>query len=341
MKPRAAFAIILALLSHLTSVSFAQEPEQPIPKRTTIRVESSLVLVDVITQDHKTGLPVPDFKKEDFRVFDNKHEVPVATFDVGARYDTRPVILWLVVICNERGKIGGSAEFVGNVAFFRPAFDQLDKHDTVGVAHWCDNGETRLDLMPSQDRDSPVDVLAETIRPIPFHANRPASDLVGEAAFRRLIRRIIQDAHRRNPQPLPVIVFLDGDYTGQPRQKLDKVVDDFLETSGIVFGIKDSHAPKVPILTNGEVGEIEHYMATQTGGQYFSAPPQGYAAALEMILTQLHFRYELGFIPPVIDGRRHELKVELTKAAREKHKGVRLRYRPEYIPVHKQPTWAR
>jgi len=35
----------------------------------------------------------------------------------------------------------------------------------------------------------------------------------------------------------------------------------------------------------------------------------------------LHFRYELGFIPPVIDGKRHKLKVELTNEAREKHKG--------------------
>jgi hypothetical protein len=156
-----------------------------------------------------------------------------------------------------------------------------------------------------------------------------------------MIRLIIQDAHRRNPQPLPVIVFLDGDNTGQPRGKLDRVVDDLLETSGIVFGIKDSHSPPALILTNGEVGEIEHYMADKTGGQFYSAPPQGYAAALESILLQLHFRYELGFIPPVIDGKRHELKVELTKQAKETRKGIHLQYRPEYIPLREPPEWSR
>jgi len=31
-------------------------------------------------------------------------------------------------------------------------------------------------------------------------------------------------------------------------------------------------------------------------------------------------RYELGFIPAAIDGKRHELRVELTKAATKKHK---------------------
>jgi hypothetical protein len=338
MKLLVASGCVLFLLWSPWSVSFAQNPQQSSSGQTTIRVQTSLVLVDVISQEN--GLPVRDFKKEDFRMLDDGKEVPIRAFDAGARYDTRPVIVWLVVICNEGGKIGGSAEFVGNEAMFRPAFDQLDNRDSVGVAHWCDNGEAQLDLVPTRDRDQPLRVLAETIKPIPFHIDR-SSNLVGEAMFRKMIRLIIQDAHRRNPQPLPVIVFLDGDHTGQPQGPLDEVVDDFLETSGIVFGIKDSHAPVVPMLTNGEVTEIEHYIAQQTGGQYFVASPEHYAVALEAILMQLHFRYELGFVPPVIDGRRHKIKVELTKGAREQHKGVRLRFRPEYIAVSELPDWAR
>ena len=82
-------------------------------------------------------------------------------------------------------------------------------------------------------------------------------------------------------------------------------------------------------------------MAKQTGGQYFTADTQGYAAALDMIFMQLHFRYELGFIPPTIDGKRHKLKVELTKEAQARYKGVRLRFRPVYIPISEVPAWAR
>jgi hypothetical protein len=329
----------VVLVSFLISASFEQQPEQAIPAQTTIRVQSSLVLVDVISQDPKGGLPVRDFKKEDFRVYDNGHEVPIASFDVGARYATRPLILWLAVICNERGKIGGSAEFVGKESLFRPALGHLDKRDTVGVAHWCDNGETRLDLLPTEDRDIPLRVLAETIKPISFEVGGK-SNLVGEETYRELLRLIIRDAHRRNPQPLPVIVFLDGDHTGQPRYELDQVVNDILETSGIVFGIKDQMAPKVYGLGNGEVSEISHYVAEQTGGQYLTASAKDYATALDMILVQLHFRYELGFIPPKLDGKRHELKVELTKEAHEKYKGIRLKFRPEYIPVSEVPTWV-
>jgi hypothetical protein len=328
----------VVLLLFLSRAGFAQEPKQPSSRQATIRVQTSLVLVDVIGLDPKTGLPIREFKKEDFRIFNDGKEVLITAFDTGA--DTRAVTVWLVVICNEGGKTGGSAEFVGSEAMFRPAFDQLDKRDTVGVAHWCDNGETRLDLPPSEDRDQPLRVLAETIKPIAFHTGGD-SDAVGEIAFRKLIRLIIQDANRRNPQPLPVIVFLDGDHTGQPHGELDQVVDDFLETSGIVFGIKDSRAPGGPLFFIGEVAQIEHYIAKKTGGQYFVAPPERYAAALEAILRQLHFRYELGFAPPMIDGKRHEIKVELTKGALKQHQGVRLRFRPEYIAVSELPDWAR
>ena len=307
----------------------------------TIRVQSSLVLVDVITQDRKSGLPVRDFKKGDFRLFDNRHEVRVATFDAGARYDTRSITLWLVVICNESGlpKFGASAEFLGQEALFRPALNHLEPHDSVGIAHWCDNGDSQLDLLPTEDRDKAIQELSEALKPIPFEGGTSASDEAGEQAFRKLIRLIIRDAYRRNPKPLPVIVFLHGDHTGQPHGELNKLVDDFLETSGIVFGIRDYRSPNLHFII-GEQAKIMHYMAKHTGGQYFSTSSSEYLRTLETILMQLHFRYELGFIPPAIDGKRHELRVELTKEAKAGHKGLRLRYRPEYIPVREEPEWA-
>ena len=329
----------ICLLAACTSFSIELQRSSASAQAPTIRVQSSLVLVDVISQDLKSGLPVRDFKKEDFRIFDNWREVRIATFDAGARDDTRPITLWLVVICNEGGIVGASAEFAGKESLFRSALDHLEKHDTVGVAHWCDNGETHLDLLPTEDHDSPIRVLAESLKSVPFQGGTDASDQVGEETFRKMIRLIIHDAYRRNSKPLPVIVFLHGDHTGQPRQELDKLVDDFLETSGIVFGIRDYRSPVLHFLI-GEQAKILHYMAEHTGGQYFSASPSGYAAALEAVLMQLHFRYELGFIPPAIDGKRHELRVELTKEAKEEHKRVRLRLRPEYIPVREEPEWT-
>ena len=329
----------ICLLAACTRFSIAEQ--RPAASQTpTFQVQSSLVLVDVISQDHKSGLPIKTFKEEDFRLFDNTRQVKISTFDAAAYYDTRPITVWLVVICNERGlpNFGASAEFFGQESLFRPALDHLEPHDMVGVAHWCDNGDSQLDLLPTEDRNKVIEGLAETLKPIPFQGGTSASDEAGEQAFRKLIRLIIRDAYHKTPKPLPVIVFLHGDHTGQPHLELNKLVDDFLETSGIVFGIRDSRSPGLHLI--GEQSKIMHYMAKHTGGEYFSVPPSGYEAALRAILLQLHFRYELGFIPSTIDGKRHELRVELTKSAKAGHKGFRLRYRPEYIPVREQPEWT-
>jgi hypothetical protein len=334
----------VASICFLAVCTLAPLPAQQAPilaQAPTLRVQSSLVMVDVFTKDRKSGLSIQGFKKEDFHLFDNRREVPITTFDAGARYDTRPITLWLVVICNESGlpKLGASAEFLGQESLLRPALNHLETPDSVGVAHWCDNGDTQLDLLPTEDRDNAIRQLAETLKPIPFEGGTSASDETGEQAFRKLIRLIIRDAYGRNPKPLPVIVFLHGDHTGQPHGELNKLIDDFLETSGIVFGIRDYRSPNLHFII-GEQAKIMHYMAKHTGGQYFSPPPSEYDKALDTILMQLHYRYELGFIPPAIDGKRHELRVELTKAARAEHKGVRLRYRPEYIPLWEEPEWA-
>jgi hypothetical protein len=332
--------IVVRGIASVCCLAFCAFARMASAQATTIRVQSSLVLVDVISQDPKTGLPVRGFKKDDFHLLDNLHEVRIATFDTGARFDTRPINLWLVVICNEAGlpKFGASVEFFGQESLFRPALNHLETQDNIGVAHWCDNSDTRLDLLPTADRDGAIRELAETLKPIPFEGGTSGSDEAGEQAFRELIRMIIRDAYRRNPKPLPVIVFLHGDRTGQPRGKLGELVDDFLETSGIVFGIRDYRSPNLHLI--GEQAEIMHYMAKQTGGEYFSVPPSEYEKALDAILMQLHFRYELGFVPAAIDGKRHELRVDLTKEAKAEHKGVRLRYRPEYIPVREEPEWA-
>ena len=112
-----------------------------------------------------------------------------------------------------------------------------------------------------------------------------------------------------------------------------KSFNELLETSAITFGLRDSRSPHLWFWLPGEQREIAHYIATETGGQYLSVTPETYATGLEEILRQLHFRYELGFKPEALDGKRHQLVVQLADAARNQHKGVRLRYRSAYVPV--------
>ena len=68
---------------------------------------------------------------------------------------------------------------------------------------------------------------------------------------------------------------------------------------------------------------------------YLKVAPENCATGLTQILRQLDSRYELGFQPEALDGKRHKLTVKLTDAAKKEHTGVRLRYRLGYVPVQR------
>lgn len=79
------------------------------------------------------------------------------------------------MICNESGlpKFGASAEFLGQESLFRPALNGLETHDRVGVAHWCDNNDTQLDLPPTEDHDEAIQQLSKTSGPLLSREVRP------------------------------------------------------------------------------------------------------------------------------------------------------------------------
>jgi hypothetical protein len=305
-----------------------------------IRAKVHLVLVDVIARNSKTGLPANTLGRESFRIFEDQHEVAITAFDSGAAYATRPIALWFVVICNEPSKSQygyhaelASGRFAGKEMLLRPALDDLDKRDRVGVAHWCDNGEAQLDLLPTEAKDVAISKLAEVLKPDSARVYSTDPNRTGELTLQKLMRFIVEDAHQRNPQPLPAIVFLHTDQTGMPHDELDRVASTLLETSGIVFGIKDANVaePFTGRFRDGEQAGVLHYLSGTTGGQYFSVKPELYAKALQSILLQLHFRYELAFKPPAVDRKMHKLRVELVGETKKEHDSVQLSYRYAYI----------
>jgi len=139
-------------------------------------------------------------------------------------------------------------------------------------------------------------------------------------------------ARASSPEPLPVLIFFYGDYSSMNKSEADHFIGELLETSAIAFGVRDRRSPHI-WFAPGEQKEIAHYIATQTGGEYFDGTPETYATALGQILQQLHFRYQLGFKPEALDGKRHKLLVKLADSAKNQHKGVRLRFRAASVPT--------
>jgi hypothetical protein len=212
---------------------------------------------------------------------------------------------------------------------FIPALKSLDKQDTVGVAHWCDNGDSQVDLQPTSN----VDALLPCVEQVLAATASPKDDTrAGELALQKTLQLIVDTTRAAKPEPLPAVIFLYGDWSGMPKHEADHFIDELLETSAIAFGLQDQRSPHIWWVP-GEQRQVVHYIATETGGEYLEVTPEGYADGLEEILGQLHFRYELGFQPAALDGKPHKLTVKLTGAARNRHQNVRLRFRQAYVPV--------
>lgn len=333
-------------------------PSLPQTSRTPVfRVDSSLTLVDVIAEDAKTGLRtrelLTDLRREDFRIFDNGHEMPIETFDVGVQNTTRPIALWLIVQCNQtfgdgHGQSPGyhSMFMQGKTDFLKPALTHLGGNDVIGVAHWCDNGDAVLDQTPNRDAGAALAKVEDVLDQKPIVGkNRP-----GELAMQHMIRMILENAHQTRPIRLPVFLFLYGDGCATSLDEANSISKDLLETSGMVFGINDGTWPYTPPENIPEIASevdpqqrqifyLVHYYSRQTGGEVYSTPdPKLFSGALDYILTQLHFRYTLGFRPEKLDGNRHALKVELTDEAKERFPSAQLRFREQYIPVAATPS---
>jgi len=295
----------------------------------TLHSSSNLVLVDVIALNARSGLPDKTLTRDDFRIFDNGQPVSIKTFDSGAKFTTRPLALWFVVQCNMQGyEAKGSGLFAGQISLFKPPLKGLEKQDTVAVAHWCDDGQSKLDLLPTSDIDEAAATLEQALVPVPDTNDHNRK---GELALQKTLQLIIDATHSVVPEPLPVVIFLYGDYSGMDRSEANHFVDALLETSAVAYGLRDRRSPRIWLI--GEQAAVANYIATQTGGQYLRVTPKTYAKGLEEILQQLHGRYELGFKPEALDGKRHKLRVELAVAGKNQHKGVRLRSRAAYVPV--------
>jgi hypothetical protein len=303
MTKRLTFALLVLQCSLPSLSEVAQElPSVNHSPEITLHTSSNLVLVDVIALNGKNGLPDKTLKRDDFQILDNGQPVSIKTFDSGAQFTTRPLVIWFVVQCNMQGwETKGSGLFAGRITLFKPALKYLEKSDTVAVAHWCDDGQSKLDLLPVTNVDDAATALEQVLAPVPSPDDHSRT---GELALQKTLQLIMDATRSLQPEPVPVVIFLYGDYSAMPRSEADHFIDELLETSAIAYGLKDRRSPRLWWLP-GEQNEVAHYIATETGGEYLRVTPETYSTGLEEILQQLHFRYQLGFTPETLDGKRH------------------------------------
>jgi hypothetical protein len=326
----------------------------------TLRVESSLTLVDVIAENKVKGLRtrelLPNLQREDFRILDNRREMQIKSFDIGVEHTARPIALWLIVQCNDGEPPGHHSMFMrGKTKFLKAALGRLAENDLIGVAHWCDNGDATLDLPAGHDPEMALSKVEDILNEKPTTGTQTRA---GELAMQRMIRLVLKDTNERVTQREPILLFLYGDRSGTHVDEADSIATDLLETSAVVYGMNDgtwysatgtnqagppsifsadppgitSTSPIGPRL--GMTRHLVHYYSGETGGEVYSTlDPKQFSDTLDALLTKLHLRYTIGFTPLKLDGKRHSLTVELTPVARKRFPGAELRFRSEYIPL--------
>jgi hypothetical protein len=135
---------------------------------------------------------------------------------------------------------------------------------------------------------------------------------------------------------MPVLLFLYGDQGGTDSREANSNIQALVESSGMVFGLSliEIHHDIQEDIGSGQTFNQAHYYSRTTGGQYYStSQTELFGPTLDYIVSQLHARYTLGFQPSKLDGKPHELRVELTKDAQNRFPKTTLRFRIECFPL--------
>ena len=86
------------------------------------RSNSSLILLNVFVADSGRPKPLATLDREDFQVLIDGKPAPIVVFDRAASSETRPLTLWFVLICHQKGALGKSTFLKGEASNGRPLF---------------------------------------------------------------------------------------------------------------------------------------------------------------------------------------------------------------------------
>jgi hypothetical protein len=287
-----------------------------------IKTTTSLVLVDAMAEDKKSGAPVGDLQQGDFQLRDNGKSVSISSFNRGKDQKLRPIQLWFVLLCNEelhsqmggrrRGQVESTEQWgvsflAGKTTELRPALEHIKPGDTLGVAHWCDDGQSEIDIPPSADHGAALAAMDQ----IAQRKTVVIQQDTGRDAQTEITALINNMARTSFPEPFLAIIFLGGKQTGNSGGKSRDVWSGFMEESSMDFGMGGGSSS-----------------ATESMG--YAVQGSDYVKRLGIYLDNLHQRYEIGFEPGKQGKKPHHVSVTLTKDAKEKYPDAMLRYREVY-----------
>jgi hypothetical protein len=340
---RFAYCLFLGCVASLGQGPTAAESAPP---------KASFVVNVIATGKHGDSLE-PELTRDDFQLLDNRVRVPIKSFSHKSANAARPLVLWLIVECPQKGSFGSSF-FRGKSEHLTPALAKLPSQEAVGVAHWCADGSYNVDLFPTTDRDAPAASIQTVLSGQDVAMNdrsfTPAlggrgmrgssvgqQHLAGnlsDQALSNLIMTAGDLSRLMAPGSLPVFVFLYGDDGGTDHEAARAILQDLYATTATVYLLNDGSVVEQASRSSDTRAlqmYVIHFLSEKTGGRSADAWHNEYDKELGRILAELHSRYELGFDPSAMDGKQHDLQVQLTPQARARLGRVKFRYTSGYM----------
>ena len=275
-SPRYLALVSLTSLLACSTYCFGKSVAMP-AKDQAIRSMVNLVVINVFVEDQETQAPVQDLNYSDFQIFDNGSLVRPSAFWNGSSDASRPIAIWLLVSCPEKGQGQAGPSFAARRTHpFKQALASMESASTVGVAHWCGDGEAGTDLLPTQDHYAPLVAMDAVLHQAPVEPSKSSS----RRAFQRALDLVMEETH----EALPVIVLLyDGDMDVSP-DDADLMAKKLLYHGAILYQVKNRDADSKDSQIEEEHSSF-YPVTHQTGGRIYRVQHQDYLQAASGIMS--------------------------------------------------------
>lgn len=328
------FATVAALIFSVHPMG-AQEAAVP-----TLRVQSRLGIANVIVTHRASGEPITTLTADDFLLSANNDfhtilNLRIMHFDHGNDAPVRPLAVWLVTECVTGKRSKQDSSFLrGKEDALAAGMRTLEPEDTVGVAHWCADGESYIDLKPGHDPAAAAQMVRSDLART-YETEAHLSERNRQLGLESLIKLVDYYTVEALPKSRPVYVFLhegtiDIPVGYGPNAEGNYQVNQLMTANAICFVINDGRYYKFKRggftgRTDASVSPALYAYAYWTGGRQVIVENDQYATALNQMLATLHTRYELSFLP--FAPSFYYLDVELTKSARKQYPDADLQHR--------------
>lgn len=307
----AAAIVLVSIAAHFTAVPHAQQP--------AFRSGARTVAIYATVAD-KDGRLVPDLQRDSFEVRDNGKPQPITVF----ANEIQPISV--VMMLDRSGSMRGNVGLVSRAAeeFVR----RLGPGDTARIGTFAE----RIEIQPETFTSDTAALLGILRSDVPVTGPTPLWNALDEAIA----------ALREREGRKVVLVFSDGGDAPSNFRLDNRSIMDVMRRAQredvMVYAIGLQTTVLRGPSRRGGIGSMTGAMtsvrpdpglatiADETGGGYFELTrADDLGATFAAVADELHHQYALGFEPPRLDDRMHELEVRVNR------KGTKVRARKEYF----------